>query len=120
MWYNGLMQDIDIFSKDCPTRFNLSVISGKWGLPIILALADHSLRFSELVRTIGGISERMASQTLKYLERCGVVCRHVVQHAKPPQVYYELTSLGRQFVAPLSQLVEIANRNVDALVYHHD
>ena len=62
----------------------------------------------------------MASQTLKYLERCGVVCRHVVQHAKPPQVYYELTSLGRQFVAPLSQLVEIANRNVDALVYHHD
>ena len=63
------MQEIDIFSKTCPTRFALSTISGKWGLLIILALDNHPLRFSELVRHIGGISERMASQTLKYLER---------------------------------------------------
>lgn len=55
----------------------------KMGLLIILALANHPLRFSELVRHIGGISERMASQTLKYLERYGVVRRHVVQHATP-------------------------------------
>lgn len=114
------MQEIDIFSKTCPTRFALSTISGKWGLLIILALANHHLRFSELVRHIGGISERMASQTLKYLERYGVVRRHVVQHATPPQVEYALTPLGRQFVKPLQQLVTLVNTNADVMVYERD
>ena len=115
------MQEIDIFSKTCPTRFALSTISGKWGLLIILALANHPLRFSELVRHIGGISERMASsQTLKYLERYGVVRRHVVQHATPPQVEYALTPLGRQFVKPLQQLVTLVNTNADVMVYERD
>ncbi|HJE56701.1 HxlR family transcriptional regulator [Bifidobacterium pseudolongum subsp. globosum] len=114
------MQEIDIFSKTCPTRFALSTISGKWGLLIILALANHPLRFSELVRHIGGISERMASQTLKYLERYGVVRRHVVQHATPPQVEYALTPLGRQFVKPLLQLVTLVNTNADVMVYERD
>ena len=114
------MQEIDIFSKTCPTRFALSTISGKWGLLIILALANHPLRFSELVRHIGGISERMASQTLTYLERYGVVRRHVVQHATPPQVEYALTPLGRQFVKPLQQLVTLVNTNADVMVYERD
>ncbi|WP_044085000.1 winged helix-turn-helix transcriptional regulator [Bifidobacterium gallicum] len=114
------MADIDIFDKNCPTRFSLSVISGKWGMLIILALSRESLRFSEIVRTVGGISERMASQTLRYLERDGVVRRSVVQHAKPPQVYYRLTSLGRAFVTPLSDLVRIANDHVDELVYRRE
>ena len=90
------MEKLDIFAKDCPARFPLQVISGKWGLLVILALEKKPLRFSELVHNIGGISERMASQTLKYLEQIGVVRREVLQRSKPPQVYYELTSLGRR------------------------
>ena len=92
------MEKLDIFAKDCPARFPLQVISGKWGLLVILALEKKPLRFSELVHNIGGISERMASQTLKYLEQIGVVRREVLQRSKPPQVYYELTSLGRRFL----------------------
>ena len=59
------MEKLDIFAKDCPARFPLQVISVKWGLLVILALEKKPLRFSELVHNLGGISERMASQTLK-------------------------------------------------------
>lgn len=103
--------------KDCPARFPLQVISGKWGLLVILALEKKPLRFSELVHNIGGISERMASQTLKYLEQIGVVRREVLQRSKPPQVYYELTSLGRRFLKPLGELVETVSAHVDTMAY---
>ena len=106
------MEKLDIFAKDCPARFPLQVISGKWGLLVILALEKKPLRFSELVHNIGGISERMASQTLKYLEQIGVVRREVLQRSKPPQVYYELTSLGRRFLKPLGELVETVSAHV--------
>lgn len=112
------MEKLDIFAKDCPARFPLQVVSGKWGLLVILALEKKPLRFSELVHNIGGISERMASQTLKYLEQIGVVRREVLQRSKPPQVYYELTSLGRRFLKPLGELVETVSAHVDTMVYH--
>ena len=89
----------------------------KWGLLVILALEKKPLRFSELVHNIGGISERMASQTLKYLEQIGVVRREVLQRSKPPQVYYELTSLGRRFLKPLGELVETVSAHVDTMAY---
>lgn len=113
------MQELDIFNKDCPTRFAVSVIGGKWGLLIILALSRKALRFSELVRAVGGISERMASQTLKYLERYGLVSRQVLR-TTPPQVTYGLTQLGRSFVKPLAQVVDLVNANAEAMVFERE
>ena len=98
------MEKLDIFAKDCPARFPLQVISGKWGLLVILALEKKPLRFSELVHNIGGISERMASQTLKYLEQIGVVRREVLQRSK-------------RFLKPLGELVETVSAHVDTMAY---
>ncbi|MEE1296213.1 MAG: helix-turn-helix domain-containing protein [Bifidobacterium sp.] len=111
------MAQYDLFASNCPLRFPLSIIKGKWGSLIILALKNRPMRFSELCRSIGGISERMASQSLKYLVRYGLVRRSVVGTTNPPQVSYALTPLGRQFAVPLTQLAALANDHADEILW---
>ena len=81
----------------------LARIGDKWSLLIVSTLGDGSLRFNELRRQIGDISQKMLSSTLKVLERDGLVCRTVVPSV-PPQVEYALTDLGRELLAPVNAL----------------
>ncbi len=81
----------------------LALIGDKWSVMIIVELGDGPMRFSEIKRTIGSISQRMLTLTLRGLEREGLVTRTVFP-TTPPQVEYKLTVLGQslwQVVQPL-------------------
>jgi DNA-binding HxlR family transcriptional regulator len=90
--------------SDC--RFVATVlarIGDKWAVLVVRLLGDGPVRFSELRRRIGGISQRMLTLTLRGLERDGLVSRTV--HATvPPKVEYDLTPLGRSLLAPIRAL----------------
>lgn len=85
---------MDEKTNDCPVDYALSVISGKWKLPIIWHLSkEKSIRFNELKCKIDGISNLMLSKSLKELEEDKLVYR-VQYNTIPPRVEYSLTDLG--------------------------
>lgn len=96
------------FDSDCPaTREILSRVGDKWSVFIVVLLGDGPRRFSELKRTVGGISQRVLTVTLRSLERDGLVKR-TVRPTNPPQVEYALTPLGRSLMKPVSALARWA------------
>lgn len=84
----------DPYAKDCPTRLVLDRIADKWTVLLLILLAHRPWRFNELRREIGGLTQKMASQTLKGLERDGLVKRKVTPTV-PVTVEYSITPLGR-------------------------
>jgi DNA-binding HxlR family transcriptional regulator len=91
----------------CPIRAVLSQIGDKWSLLIITHLTFGSHRFSELQGAVPDISQRMLTQTLRKLEREGLVLRTVTPTI-PPRVDYEMTELGHSLLDPLASLSEWA------------
>lgn len=87
------------------TRELLSRIGDKWSILIIAHLAEGPLRFNILRRTIGQVSQRMLTLTLRSLERDGLVSRTVFPSI-PPRVEYELTPLGRTLMGPVMTLID--------------
>ena len=81
----------------------LSRVLGKWSVLVVSVLADGSLRFSEIRRALGSISQRMLTLTLRGLERDGLVTRTVTPSI-PPRVDYELTALGRSLIDTVNGL----------------
>ncbi|MDI1308110.1 MAG: helix-turn-helix domain-containing protein [Methylotenera sp.] len=81
------------FNADCPTRLILNRIADKWTVLVMILLEGETKRFSNLQREIGGISQKMLTQTLRGLERDGLVSRKVYATV-PPKVEYALTPLG--------------------------
>ena len=84
------------------------MVGDKWSIFLILSLAKllgNRARFSELERTIPGISQRMFTLTLRNLERDGLITREVFPEV-PPRVEYELTSLGKSLLLPMQALVD--------------
>ncbi|WP_017594957.1 winged helix-turn-helix transcriptional regulator [Nocardiopsis potens] len=99
-----------VFDPDCPARIVLDHVTGRWGVLILRTLAGGPVRFAGLRDRIGGISEKMLSQTLRTLARDGLVER-TVEPTTPPQVSYSLTALGAELTEPLGGLVDwIARR----------
>lgn len=92
----------------------LARVGDKWSLLIIRNLGEGPVRFNELRRRIGDISQKVLSSTLKALERDGLVSRHVVPSV-PPQVSYELTDLGRELLQPVHALVSWTLENADRI-----
>jgi DNA-binding HxlR family transcriptional regulator len=88
----------------------LNRVGDKWSVLIVALLGDGKKRFSELRRTIEGISQRMLTLTLKGLERDGLVTR-TVYPTIPPRVDYELTKLGRSLLIPITGLGDWAAQN---------
>jgi DNA-binding HxlR family transcriptional regulator len=88
----------------------LARVGDKWSVLVVTRLGAGSMRFNELRRAIGGISQRMLTLTLRGLERDGLVTRTVFPTI-PPRVDYALTSLGRDLLEPVSALGEWATRN---------
>src|SRR5437588_117214 len=88
----------------CPTRNVLDRIGDKWSILIVMTLAERKRRFGELRREIPDISQRMLTQTLRDLQRDGLISRHVFP-TNPPSVEYRLTDLGTSLLAPMAALV---------------
>ena len=97
----------DPFNRSCPSRLLLDRIGDKWSVLVIAILGEGSHRFSELRARIDGISQKMLTQTLRALERDGMVSRTVYPEI-PPRVEYELTSSGHSLTVPLRALTEWA------------
>ena len=89
----------------------LSRVGDKWSMLIIGYLGQGKLRFSDLRRMIGGISQKMLTSSLRNLERDGFVSR-TVYPTSPPRVDYELTDLGRELVVPVEGLANWTRANV--------
>jgi DNA-binding HxlR family transcriptional regulator len=93
----------DIYAEDCPTRQVLDRIGDKWTTLTIGLLKDGPKRFSELQRGIVGVSQKMLTQTLRSLERDGLVTRTVYAEV-PPRVEYTLTPLGETLCGPIEAI----------------
>ena len=100
---------LDAYLSGCPSREVLGSISDKWTMLVLSALADGTLRYGELKQQLDGISPKMLSQTLRRLERNGLVAR--TQYPTiPPKVTYQLTELGTrlgQLVISIKQWSEV-------------
>ena len=92
----------------------LARIGDKWTLLVVKLLASGPMRFNEMRRTIGSISQRMLTLTLRGLERDGLVTRTVFPTI-PPRVEYELTRLGRTLRVPVIALAEWARKNLPTM-----
>jgi DNA-binding HxlR family transcriptional regulator len=93
----------DPYNPNCPTRRILDRIGDRWTVLIIGALGEGDARFSQLRRRIEGISQKMLTQTLRGLERDGLVSRSVYPEV-PVRVEYSLTNAGRTLLGPLGAL----------------
>jgi DNA-binding HxlR family transcriptional regulator len=82
------------YVAECPSRQVLDALSDKWVTLVLTALADAPRRYGELSRTIAGVSQKMLTQTLRMLERAGLVTRTITASV-PVRVDYQLTPLGR-------------------------
>lgn len=89
------LQRGELLNPDCPSREVLKRMTSRWTMLVMLALQDNTLRFSELRRAVGGVSERMLAQTLRYMEEDGLLIRKAYD-VVPPHVEYSLTPLGQQ------------------------
>ena len=83
----------EVLDPNCPSREILRHITSRWGLLVLIALSEETLRFSELRRKVGGVSEKMLAQTLQAFEEDGFIDRRSYP-VVPPHVEYRLTPLG--------------------------
>ncbi|MGX1162633.1 HxlR family transcriptional regulator [Arthrobacter sp. SLBN-100] len=104
-----------VFPAGCLSRTVLDHITSKWGVLILLALSEGEQRWSELRRRAEGVSEKMLAQTLKTLERDGLISRKA-QPVIPPRVDYSLTERGYELSALLVPLVAWAFENAEEIV----
>ena len=97
----------------------LARVGDKWSMLMIQTLGHGPVRFNELRRRIGDISQKVLSSTLKALERDGLVSRTVVPSV-PPQVTYDLTDLGRELLIPVIAIIGWTIDNTDRIVAARD
>ncbi|WP_156410206.1 helix-turn-helix domain-containing protein [Bosea sp. Root381] len=105
----------DPFNARCPTRLVLDRVGDKWAVLVMILLEDGPLRFNALRRRIENISQKMLSQTLKSLERDGLVTR-TVYPTVPVTVEYALTDLGRTLSATVDALRVWAETHIGEVV----
>ncbi|MFS7198378.1 winged helix-turn-helix transcriptional regulator [Rahnella inusitata] len=101
----------EVLDPNCPSREILRHITSRWGLLVLIALSEETLRFSELRRKVGGISEKMLAQTLQSFEEDGFVDRRSFP-VVPPHVEYRLTPLGIEVKDQISGLANWLESNL--------
>jgi DNA-binding HxlR family transcriptional regulator len=101
----------DLFDSDCPTRLVLDRIGDKWTGLIVLLLSDGPMRFSHLRRDLGRIAPKVLTESLRRMERDGLVSREIFAEV-PPRVEYTLTDLGRSLIGPIAFIGDWAEVNV--------
>jgi DNA-binding HxlR family transcriptional regulator len=105
----------DVLSADCPSREVLKHMTSRWGVLVLVMLLGGMHRFSELRRKIGGVSEKMLSQTLQGLESDGLINRKSLP-VVPPHVEYSLTPLGREAAEHLEVMVNWIEEKIPEIV----
>jgi DNA-binding HxlR family transcriptional regulator len=105
----------NVYEDRCPTRLVLDRLADKWALLILDRLREGPVRFNHLRREIKGISQKVLSQTLKKLERDGLISRSVFPTV-PVTVEYRLTPLGQTLTETVSALAHWAESNMDAVL----
>jgi DNA-binding HxlR family transcriptional regulator len=106
--------DLDVFKLTCPSREVFDRLGERWAGLVLLGLRPGTLRFSQLRRQIEGISQKMLTQTLRGLERDGLVAR-TVYPTVPVTVEYELTALGRSLGEAIDVLRAWAYTHIEDL-----
>ncbi|MFD3522309.1 winged helix-turn-helix transcriptional regulator [Streptomyces sp. NPDC058653] len=106
-----MSEDLSIYAQNCPSRPVVGVIASHWGMLVLGALFEGTLRFSEVRRVVAGISEKMLAQTLQALERNGFVDRKV-HPVIPPHVEYTLTPMGLEVSRQARELLDWINGNM--------
>jgi len=109
----------ELLNVNCPSRDVLKRVTSRWSVLILLALQGQTLRFSALRRTVGGVSERMLAQNLRYLEEDGFVQR-IAYDVVPPHVEYCLTPLGREVGEQVVGLADWLELNVSRILAHRE
>ncbi|MHC3471284.1 winged helix-turn-helix transcriptional regulator [Streptomyces sp. 7R007] len=106
---------VDVFLRDCPTRSVLELLAGKWTMLVLVALEDgRTMRFAELRRRLDGVTPKVLTQTLRALERDGLLTR-TVHPTVPPRVEYRLTELGRQVGGLMQSITDWSQANIAAI-----
>lgn len=109
----------DAFDAACPTRVVLDRIGDKWSVLVVLSLHRGPRRFTELRDTIGGVTPKVLTQTLRAMERDGLLTRKVFAEV-PPRVEYTLTPLGQSLQAPIRAITDWAEEHVNAVMSARD
>jgi len=104
----------DVLTAACPTRQVVNRIGDRWSLLVLYSLEDQTRRFQELRRAVDGISQKMLTQTLRTLERDGLVQR-TVYASVPPKVEYKLTPLGASLSATIAAIRTWAYTHMDQI-----
>jgi DNA-binding HxlR family transcriptional regulator len=107
--------DYNVYAAMCPTRQALDRIADKWTALIVGLLGQRPHRFSELLRGVEGVSQKMLTQTLRSLEMDGLVRRHV-RPTVPVSVEYSLTATGRTLTEPLEAIRAWAERHIEEVL----
>ena len=101
----------EVLDPNCPSREILRHITSRWGLLVLIALSEETLRFSELRRKVGGVSEKMLAQTLQAFEEDGFIDRRSYP-VVPPHVEYSLTPLGIEVKDQVAGLADWLESNL--------
>jgi DNA-binding HxlR family transcriptional regulator len=104
--------EYDAYLAACPSRQLLDSISDKWVALTLSVLSEGPQRYSELSRRLAGVSQKMLTQTLRKLERDGLVSREVTPSV-PVRVDYDLTPLGRSLNQVMAQFKQWAEAHMD-------
>ncbi|MCW1877228.1 helix-turn-helix transcriptional regulator [Erwinia sp. INIA-01] len=107
--------DWNVYSNQCPTREVLARLADKWALLILGRLESGPVRFNNLRRDVQGISQKVLTQTLRKLERDGLIARQVFATV-PVTVEYSITPLGQTLTKTVSVLMHWAEKNMDAVL----
>ncbi|WP_282947144.1 winged helix-turn-helix transcriptional regulator [Cellulomonas endometrii] len=110
----SLMTD-GVLPAACPSRVVLDHVTSKWGVLVLVALSERTLRWGELRRLVEGISEKMLASTLRTLEADGLVLREATPSI-PPRVDYSLTPLGRELAEHLLPLMAWIGAHAEGIV----
>jgi DNA-binding HxlR family transcriptional regulator len=109
----------NVLAATCPSRTSLARIANKWTAMAVAVLGNGRLRFGDLKTQLEGISGKVLTETLRDLERDGLVTRHV--HAEvPPRVEYELTPLGLTLHEPLLALCRWAEEHIAEVLVNRE
>ncbi|MDI1484837.1 helix-turn-helix domain-containing protein [Polyangium sp. y55x31] len=112
-------EDDVIYRADCPSRIILDQVGDKWSMMVLAVLVARPHRFNAIKRRLEGVTQRVLTQTLRKLERNGMIRRRVLG-GSPPGVEYALTPLGRSLQKPFAALHEWTLAHIDAIREHQE
>ena len=112
---SGKLSRGDVYAANCPARAVLSNVTSRWGVLVLISLREGTLRYNQIRRKIGGVSEKMLAQTLQALEADGFV-RRMARPVVPPHVEYSLTPLGEEVSLRVQGLTDWIETNLEAVL----